>query len=320
MKAVYCTAYGTPGVLKMVEIPQPIPQANELLIRIHATAVNSGDVRIRKADPWAVRLFFGLSKPRKPVLGGVFSGEVVEVGSAVSKYKAGDVVFGSTGMGFGAYAEFKILVESATITFKPESLSHTEAAIIPFGAMTALDFIRKAKIQPGQKVLVYGASGAVGSAAVQLAKFYGAEVTAVCSGANMEWMLKIGADKVLNYQREDLALNKEQYDVIYEAVNQLSFSESIRHLKKGGILILGAADFSKMIRAGFARMAGKKVITGVIKESAEGMEFVKELIDQGKYQPVLDRVYTMDQIAEAHEYVDLGHKKGNVGIEVITNS
>lgn len=304
----------------MVEIPQPIPRANELLIRIHATAVNSGDVRIRKADPWAVRLFFGLSKPRKPVLGGVFSGEVVEVGSAVSKYKAGDVVFGSTGMGFGAYAEFKILVESATITFKPESLSHTEAAIIPFGAMTALDFIRKAKIQPGQKVLVYGASGAVGSAAVQLAKFYGAEVTAVCSGANMEWMLKIGADKVLNYQREDLALNKEQYDVIYEAVNQLSFSESIRHLKKGGILILGAADFSKMIRAGFARMAGKKVITGVIKESAEGMEFVKELIDQGKYQPVLDRVYTMDQIAEAHEYVDLGHKKGNVGIEVITNS
>lgn len=320
MKAVYCTAYGTPGVLKMVEIPKPIPRANELLIRIHATAVNSGDVRIRKADPWAVRLFFGLSKLRKPVLGGVFSGEVVEVGSAVSKYKAGDVVFGSTGMEFGAYAEFKTLAEAATITFKPESLSHLEAAIIPFGAMTALDFIRKANIRPGQKVLVYGASGAVGSAAVQLAKFYGAEVTAVCSGANMELMQKIGADKVLNYQREDLALNKEQYDVIYEAVNQLGFSESIRHLKKGGILILGAADFSKMIRAGFARMAGKKVITGVIKESAEGMEFVRELIDQGKYQPVLDRVYTLDQIAEAHEYVDLGHKKGNVGIEVITNS
>jgi NADPH:quinone reductase-like Zn-dependent oxidoreductase len=317
MKAVYCTAYGTPEVLKIVEIPKPIPRANELLIRIHATAVNSGDVRIRRADPWAVRLFFGLSKPRKPILGGVFSGEVVEVGNAVSKYKAGDAIFGSTGMGFGAYAEFKTLAESATIALKPESLSHTEAAIIPFGAMTALDFIRKAKIRPGQKVLVYGASGAVGSAAVQLAKYYGAEVTAVCSGANVELMQKIGADKVLNYQREDLVLNKEQYDVIYEAVNKLSFSKSIRHLKKGGILILGAADFSKMIRAGFARIAGKKVITGVIKESAEGMAFVKELIDQGKYQPVLDRVFTLDQIAEAHEYVDLGHKKGNVGVLVI---
>lgn len=317
MKAIYCTAYGTPEVLKKVEIPKPIPRANELLIRIHATAVNSGDVRIRRADPWAVRLFFGLSKPRRPILGGVFSGEVVEVGNAVSKYKAGDTIFGSTGMGFGAYAEFKTLAESATIAFKPESVSHTEAAIIPFGAMTALDFIRKAAIKPGQKVLVYGASGAVGSAAVQLAKFYGAEVTAVCSGANLELMQKIGADKVLNYQREDLVLNKEQYDVIYEAVNKLSFSESIRHLKKGGILILGAADFSKMIRAGFARMAGKKVITGVIKESAEGMKFVKELIDQGKYQPVLDRVFTLDQIAEAHEYVDLGHKKGNVGVLVI---
>lgn len=317
MKAVYCTAYGTPGVLKIVEIPKPIPQANELMIRIHATAVNSGDVRIRRADPLAVRLFFGLSKPRKPVLGGVFSGEVVEVGHAVSKYKTGDAVFGSTGMEFGAYAEFKTLAESATIAFKPESLSHTEAAIIPFGAMTALDFIRKAKIQPGQKVLIYGASGAVGSAAVQLAKFYGAEVTAVCSGANVELMQKIGADKVLNYQREDLALNKEKYDVIYEAVNQLSFSESIRYLKKGGILILGAADFSKMIRAGFARLSGKKVITGVIKESAEGMEFVKGLIDRGKFQPVLDRVYSLDQIAQAHEYVDLGHKKGNVGIQVV---
>lgn len=316
MKAVYCTAYGTPEVLKPVEIPKPIPGANELLIRIHATAVNSGDVRIRRADPWAVRLFFGLSKPRKPILGGVFSGEVVEVGNAVSKYKVGDAIFGSTGMEFGAYAEFKTLAESATIAFKPESLSHTEAAIIPFGAMTALDFIRKAKIQHGQKVLIYGASGAVGSAAVQLAKFYGADVTAVCSGANAELMRKIGADKVLNYQREDLVLNKEQYDVIYEAVNKLSFSESIRYLKKGGILILGAADFSKMVRSGFARIAGKKVITGVIKESADGMEFVKELIDQGKYQSVLDRVYTLDEIAEAHEYVDLGHKKGNVGVQV----
>lgn len=317
MKAVCCTAYGNPEVLKMVEIPKPLPQSNELLIRIHATAVNSGDARIRRADPWAVRLFFGLSKPRKPILGGVFSGEVVEVGNAVSKFKIGDAVFGSTGMGFGAYAEFKAIEESATIALKPESLNHLEAAIIPFGAMTALDFIRKAAIKPGQKVLIYGASGAVGSAAVQLAKFYGAEVTAVCSGTNLDLMKKIGADKVINYHKEDLSVNKEHYDVIYEAVNKISFSECMKHLKKGGILILGAADFSGMLRAGFARMSGKKVITGVIKESAEGMNFVKELIEQGNYQPVLDRVFTLDQISEAHEYVDLGHKKGNVGIQVV---
>lgn len=317
MKAVHCTAYGNPEVLKIVEIPKPSPQSTQLLIRIHATAVNSGDVRIRKADPWAVRLFFGLSKPRKPILGGVFSGEIVEIGNAVTKFKVGDTVFGSTGMGFGANAEFKAIEESATLALKPESLSHIEAATIPFGAMTALDFIRKAAIQPGQKMLIYGASGAVGSAAVQLAKFYGAEVTAVCSGANADLMKKIGADKVINYHKEDLSVNQETYDVIYETVNKLPFSECIKHLKKGGILILGSADFSGMLRTGFAKMAGKKVITGVIKESAEGMGFVKELIEQGKYQPVLDRVFTLDQIAEAHEYVDLGHKRGNVGIQVI---
>ena len=317
MKAVQCTAYGSPEVLKLVEIPKPKPRANELLVRIHATAVNSGDVRIRKADPWAVRLFFGFSKPGKSVLGGVFSGEVVEVGNEVHKFKVGDSVFGSTGMGFGAYAEFKAIPETATIALKPESLNHVEAATVPFGAMTALHFVRKALIQPGQKVLIYGASGAVGSAAVQLAKSCGAEVTAVCSGANMELMRKIGADKVINYQRENLSVHNGKYDVVYEAVNKLSFSESIKHLSKDGTLILGAAGFSQMLRAGFSKLAGRKVLTGVIKESADGMLLVKDLIDQGKYQPVLDRVFTLDQISEAHEYVDLGHKKGNVGIQVI---
>lgn len=316
MKAIHCTAYGKPEVLKIVEIPKPEPQPNEVLIRIYATAVNSGDARIRRADPWIVRLIFGFSKPRKPILGAAFSGEVVEVGNSVIQFKVGDAVFGSTGMGLGAYAEFKALPETATLALKPDSLSHIEAAIIPFGALTALHFIQKANIQPEQKVLIYGASGAVGSAAVQLAKAFGAEVTAVCSGANMELMKKIGADKVLNYQQEDFAVNKEKYDVIYETVNKLSFSESVRHLKKGGTLILGAADFSKMMRAGLASMWGRKVLTGVIKESTEGINFIRELIDRGEYRPVLDRVFSIDQIAEAHEYVDLGHKKGNVAIRM----
>lgn len=316
MKAVYCTAYGNPEVLRIVDVPKPLPQADELLIRIHATAVNSGDVRIRKADPWAVRLFFGFSKPKKPILGGVFSGEVVEIGNAVRQFKVGDSVFGSTGMGFGAYAEFKVIKESAVFVHKPESLSHLEAAIVPFGALTALHFIRKANVEAGQKVLIYGASGAVGSSAVQLAKSFGAEVTAVCSGSNMELMKRIGAYKVINYNKEDLSVYKEEYDVVYEAVNKLSFSQSIKHLKKDGVLILGAAGLPQMLRAGFAKIAGRKVLVGVIKESVESMSFIKTLIDQDKYQPVLDRTFSLNQIAEAHEYVDLGHKKGNVAIQV----
>lgn len=316
MKAVYCTAYGDPKVLQVVEIPTPNPQPDQLLIRIHATAVNSGDVRIRKADPWAVRLFFGFSKPKNPILGGVFSGEVVDLGTAVTQFKVGDSVFGSTGMEFGAYAEFKTISATATLTLKPESLTPIEAATIPFGALTALHFIEKAHIRAGQKVLIYGASGAVGSTAVQLAKNLGAEVTAVCSGSNMDLMRKIGADKVINYQLEDLAVNKERYDVIYETVNKLSFSQSKKHLKKGGVLILGAAGLPQMLRAGLARISGLKVLTGVIKESVQGMNFIKKLIEEGKYKPVLDRTFTLDQIAEAHEYVDLGHKKGNVGIQI----
>lgn len=316
MKAVYCTAYGDPKVLQVVEIPTPNPQPDQLLIRIHATAVNSGDVRIRKADPWAVRLFFGFSKPKNPILGGVFSGEVVDLGTAVTQFKVGDSVFGSTGMEFGAYAEFKTISATATLTLKPESLTPIEAAAIPFGALTALHFIEKAHIRAGQKVLIYGASGAVGSAAIQLAKNLGAEVTAVCSGSNMDLMRKIGADKVINYQLEDLAVNKERYDVIYETVNKLSFSQSKKHLKKGGVLILGAAGLPQMLRAGLARISGLKVLTGVIKESVQGMNFIKKLIEEGKYKPVLDRTFTLDQIAEAHEYVDLGHKKGNVGIQI----
>lgn len=317
MKAVYCTAYGSPEVLKMVAIPKPIPQPDELLIRIHATAVNSGDVRIRKADPWAVRLIFGLIKPKNPILGGVFSGEVEAIGTAVTRFKVGDSVFGSTGMGFGAYAEFKTIKETATLALKPGLINHIEAATIPFGAMTALDFIQKANLQVGQKVLIYGASGAVGSAAVQLAKSFGTEVTAVCSGSNINLMKEIGADKVIDYQREDISTNNMQYDVIYETVNKLSFSESIKYLKKDGVLILGAAGLPQMLRAGFSRMSGRKVLTGVIKESAQGMNLIKELIETGKYKPVLDRTFTLDQIVAAHAYVDLGHKKGNVGIVVV---
>ncbi|WP_300663334.1 NAD(P)-dependent alcohol dehydrogenase, partial [Fluviicola sp.] len=259
MKAVQCTKYGAPEVLKLIEVEIPKPAADELLIRVYATAVNSGDVRIRRADPWAVRLFFGFKRPKKSTLGSVFSGEVVATGRNVQTYKIGDLVFGSTGMSFGTYAEYLIVKETATLTIKPDAFTHTEAAVIPFGAMTALHFLRKAEIQPGQKVLIYGASGAIGSAAVQLGKYYGAEVTAVCSGSNMELMRKIGADKVLNYQQEGLALNQEKYDVVCVTINKLSFRESRKQVKKGGIVILSAADFSKMFRAGMLSLFGQKI-------------------------------------------------------------
>ncbi len=316
MKAVHCTAYGNPDVLKLVEVPQPTFHEDECMIRIHATAVNSGETRIRRADPWAVRLLFGFSKPRRVILGGVFSGEVIATGSAVSKFRVGDQVFGSTGMEFGAYAEYKALKESATVALKPDSLTHLQAAVIPFGALTALYFLRKANIRPGQKVLIYGASGAVGSAALQLAKQFGAEVTAVCSGSNAGWIRELGADHVIDYHTTDLTTNNEQYDVVYETVNKWSFSECSSRLKKGGVLILGAAGFTQMLRAGFARLTGEKVLTGVIKESTEGLQFVKELVDRGAYRPVLDHVFTLDRIRDAHAYVDLGHKKGNVAIQV----
>lgn len=317
MRAVDCSEYGAPEVLQIVKLEIPEPAKDELLIRVHATSVNSGDVRIRKADPWIIRLIFGFKKPRRSILGTTFSGEVVKIGEDVRNYQIGDSVFGSTGMRFGSYAEYLCVQETATVSLKPESITHSEAATIPFGGTTALHFIQKANIQPGQKVLIYGASGAVGSAALQLAKSKGAIVTAVCSGPNGGLMKELGADRVIDYTKEDFSVLGESYDVIYEAVNKLSFSKSIRSLKKGGVLILGAAGLPQMIRAGFARIAGRNVLTGVIKESAAEMIILKDLVNGGKFKPVVDRIFPLEKIVEAHRYVDLGHKRGNVAIRIL---
>ncbi len=317
MRAVDCSEYGAPEVLQIVTLEIPEPAKDELLIRVHSTSVNSGDVRMRKADPWAIRLIFGFKKPRHSILGTSFSGEVVKIGENVRNYQIGDSVFGSTGMRFGTYAEYLCLQESATLSLKPESISHSEAATIPFGGTTALHFIQKSNIQSGQKVLIYGASGAVGSAAMQLAKSKGAVVTAVCSGLNGDLMKELGADHVIDYTKEDFFTLTERYDVIYEAVNKLSFSKSILALKKNGVLILGAAGFPQMLRAGFARMTGCNILTGVIKESAAEMIVLKDLVDSGQFKPVVDCIFPLEEIAEAHRYVDLGHKRGNVAIRVL---
>jgi 2-desacetyl-2-hydroxyethyl bacteriochlorophyllide A dehydrogenase len=317
MKAVVYMKYGSPEVLQIKEITKPAPKEDEILLRIKSTAVNSGDVRLRKADPFAVRFFFGLLKPKINILGSVFSGEVESVGTGVKLFKAGDQVFGHTDMNFGAYAESICLPEDGSLTLKPSNISHHEAAAIPFGGVTALHFIKKAMIKQNQKVLVIGASGAVGSAAVQLAKSYGAVVTGVCSTGNIQLVKSLGAHKVIDYTKEDFTQNGEVYDLIFDAVNAISVYRSLKSLAKNGTMILSAAGITEMLLGlWISATSNRKVMTGVISHKAADIVFLKELIEAGKFKPVIDRTYTLEQIAEAHAYAEKGHKKGNIIINI----
>ncbi|MBK6636073.1 MAG: NAD(P)-dependent alcohol dehydrogenase [Chitinophagaceae bacterium] len=310
MKAAVYTQYGQPEVLQVKEVGKPIPKNNEILIKVNATAVNSGDVRLRKADPFAVRFIFGLLKPKINILGTVFSGEVESAGKDVKKFRVGDQVFGHTDMSFGAYAEYKCIPEDGSLALKPANITHAEAATIPFGGVTAWHFIKKANIQSGQKVLIAGASGAVGTAAVQLAKSLGAEVTAVCSTGNMALVKSIGADKVIDYTKEDFTKNGEMYDVIFDTVKTIHVSSSLKSLNKNGVMILSAAGMPEMLQGLWvSKTSSKKVLTGVISHTAADIIFLKELIEAGKYKPVIDKTYPLEQIAEAHTYVEKGHKK-----------
>ena len=315
MKAIVYTQYGSPTVLQLKEVSMPTPKDHEVRIRIRATAVNSGDCRLRKADPFGVRFFFGLMKPNKNILGSVFSGEIESVGKDVTLYKAGDEVFGSTGMSFGAYGEYICLPEGGIFSVKPTGLSHAEAAAIPFGGTTALHFLRKANIKKGQKVLIIGASGAVGTSAVQLAAYFGAEVTAVCGPSGVDMVKSIGASKVIDYTREDFTKSTETYDVIYDTVGKESYTRCLSRLGGTGILILGASGMAGMINGLSTTMTSKrKVITGVTSQKAADVSFLKAVIELGKLKPVIDRMYSLSQMVAAHTYVDGGHKKGNVAI------
>ncbi|TAH39891.1 MAG: NAD(P)-dependent alcohol dehydrogenase [Bacteroidetes bacterium] len=317
MKAIVYTQYGAPDVLQIKEVAMPSPKGNEILIRIKATAVNSGDVRLRKADPFAVRFIFGFIKPKINILGSVFSGDVEGIGKDVKKFKIGDTVFGHTDMNFGSYAEYKSLPENASIALKPANVSHGEAAVIPFGGVTAYHFIKKAMIKPGQKVLVIGASGAVGSSAVQIAKSFGAHVTGVCSTANMDLVKSIGADNVIDYTKQDFTQNGETYDVIFDTVKAISVPKAIKSLNKNGIMILSAAGISEMLQGlWISKTSSKKVMTGVIGHTAADIIFLKGLIETGRLKPVIDRTYPLEKIAEAHAYAEKGHKKGNIIINV----
>jgi NADPH:quinone reductase-like Zn-dependent oxidoreductase len=323
MKAIVYEQYGVPGVLQIKEIEKPTPKHNEVLIQIQATTVTSGDCRVRSLNVPAgfglmMRLIFGFSKPKQPVLGTELAGVVVEVGREVSKFKVGDHVFGFSDMKMGCYAEYKCMAEDAALVLKPANVSVDEAAAISFGGTTALDFLRRAKLQRGEKILINGASGGVGTAAMQLAKHFGAEVTAVCSSANVELVIAMGANHVIDYTKQDFTKNGKRYDVIVDAVGTAPFSRSKVSLNEGGRLLMVIADLADMLSASLVSMFGnKKNIAGPVSVRAEDLQFLAALAAVREFKPLIDRRYPFEQIADAHRYVDTGRKRGNVVINVV---
>ena len=305
MKAIVCTRYGPPEVLQLQELEKPAPKEDEVLIKIHATSAHIGDTRIRKPDPFAVRLLFGLRRPSKaPVLGMELAGVVEAAGGQVTRFKPGEAVFAFTGFGFGAYAEYICLPErpaagtvekKGLVASKPANLSFAEAATVPAGGLTVLKVFQKGQVRSGQQVLIYGASGSLGTYAVQLARHNGAAVSGVCSTANLELVRSLGAERVIDYTQEDFTQSGGRYDVIFDAVGKTSASRCKGLLKENGVFL---------------------TTNGVGKIQAEDLTFLKDLIEQGKLRPVIDRTYPLEQIVAAHRYVDQGHKRGNVAILV----
>jgi NADPH:quinone reductase-like Zn-dependent oxidoreductase len=319
MKAIVCTKYGPPEVLQLKEVEKPSPKDHEVLIKVRATTVTSGDVRMRSFTwaPWfrlPARIMFGFIRPRKNIPGNELAGEIEAVGKDITQFKAGDPVYGIIwNVSFGlANAEYICLPENE-IGIKPANITYEEAAATPIGGLTALVLLRKGKIRSGQKVLIFGASGSVGTFAVQLARYFGAEVTGVCSTPNIEMVTSLGAHKVIDYTQDDLTQNDQTYDIIFDAVMKTSFSRCKDSLVPGGVYI--TVDYPLLQALWTSLVGGRKVVFGIANK-IEDLNYLKVLIEGGKIKTVIDRCYPLEQTAEAHRYVERGHKKGNVVITI----
>jgi NADPH:quinone reductase-like Zn-dependent oxidoreductase len=330
MKAIVYTEYGSPNVLHLAEVAKPAPKDNEVLIRIHATPVNFGDLLARNFKSvtprkfnmpfffWLpARLAFGFNKPKKNILGSEFAGVVEAVGAEVTRFKPGDKVFGYRGPNMGAYAEYVCLPEDGTLALKPANMTYEEAATVPYGALTALSLLRKVNLQRGQKVLINGASGGIGAAAVQLAKYFGAEVTGVCGTPRLGFVKALGADKVIDYTQGDFTRNGETYDLIFDILGKTSFGRGRKALKPTGVYLFASFKMKQLLQMLWTKIAGgQKVICTLSSEKAEDLTFIKELIEAGQYKAIIDKRYPLAQTAEAHRYAEAGRKQGSVVIAV----
>jgi NADPH:quinone reductase-like Zn-dependent oxidoreductase len=319
MKAAVFSRYGTPEVIEVREVPKPAPGDKEVLVRIHATTVCTADWRIRKADPFLVRIMMGLRRPtRINILGMEFAGTVESTGKAVTQFRAGDQVFGGTGFKFGTHAEYTCVPEDGALAIKPVNMTHEEAGAVFFGGVTALYFLRRGNIQAGKRVLIYGASGSVGTFAVQLAKHFGAHVTGVCGTANLDLVKSLGADEVVDYTTEDFSKAGRIYDIVLDTVGKSGFWRSMKSLKRGGFYLLVAGSLlpSWLGRVWASITGAGKIVSGITQGEPGDPAFLKGLIEAGELRTVIDKCYPLDRIAEAHRYAEAGHKKGNVVISV----
>jgi NADPH:quinone reductase-like Zn-dependent oxidoreductase len=321
MKAIIWKKYGGPEVLQLEEVEKPQPKDNEVLIKVHATTVTAADCMMRKAEAFISKLILGLCKPKKKyqIMGIELAGVIEQTGKKVTRFKTGDQIFGFTGFSAGAYAQYKCLAEMSSISLKPVSLDYEESVAVVDGVTTALFFMEeKGHMKKGEKILIIGASGSIGTAAVQLAKYFGAEVTGVCSTVNLELVKSLGADKVVDYTQEDFTKNNETYDIIFDTVGKSSFSYCKGSLKEKGRYLVTTGNLLQLNLRHLwtAILGGKRCITGMSVEKKKALALVNQLVAAGKLKPVIDRRYPLEQISQAHEYVEKGHKKGNVVITI----
>jgi NADPH:quinone reductase-like Zn-dependent oxidoreductase len=330
MKAIVYTEFGPPDVLQLKEVQKPAPKDNEILIRVYATPVSYGDLTARNFKNISsrefhmplplllpTRMYFGFTKPKISILGSEFAGEIESVGKDVKLFKEGDQVIGYLGQRMGAYAEYLCMPEDGSVAIKPANMTYAEAAAVPYGAIMATSLLRKGNLQSGHKVLINGASGGIGSAAVQLARYFGADVTGVCGTPRLEYVKSLGADQVIDYREEDFTQNGETYDLIFDILGKSSFSWCKNSLKQNGIYLLASFKMKPLFQMLWTKIAGsKKVICAMASEKSEDLVFIKELIEAGKFKSIIDKCYPLEQAAEAHRYVESGLKKGNVVITV----